>query len=51
MTTADTNGRRAARWLAAYSALASTRSSILPILVLVIYSFNGQGIGGFPPAG
>lgn len=23
----------------------------LPILVLVVYSFNGQGVGGFPPRG
>jgi spermidine/putrescine transport system permease protein len=50
MTTADTNGRRAARWLAAYSALVYA-FLYLPILVLVIYSFNGQGIGGFPPRG
>ena len=21
----------------------------LPILVLVVYSFNGEGVGGFPP--
>jgi spermidine/putrescine transport system permease protein len=23
----------------------------LPILVLIVYSFNGSGVGGFPPAG
>jgi spermidine/putrescine transport system permease protein len=50
MTSADTNGRKVAPWLAAYSAMVYA-FLYLPILVLVIYSFNGQGIGGFPPRG
>jgi spermidine/putrescine transport system permease protein len=50
MTSADSNGRRAAPWLTAYSA-GVYAFLYLPILVLVIYSFNGQGIGGFPPRG
>jgi spermidine/putrescine transport system permease protein len=50
MTSADSNGRRAAPWLTAYSA-GVYAFLYLPILVLVIYSFNGHGIGGFPPRG
>jgi spermidine/putrescine transport system permease protein len=36
------------RWLAVY---ASTVFAFLylPIIVLMVYSFNGQGVGGFPP--
>jgi spermidine/putrescine transport system permease protein len=36
------------RWLAVYAALVFT-FLYLPIAVLVLYSFNGQGVGGFPP--
>ncbi len=36
------------RWLAAYAAILFA-FLYLPIAVLVIYSFNGQGVGGFPP--
>jgi spermidine/putrescine transport system permease protein len=36
------------RWLAAYAAIVFA-FLYLPIAVLVIYSFNGQGVGGFPP--
>ena len=39
---------RGSRWLAVYSC-AVFAFLYLPILVLVIYSFNGQGVGGFPP--
>ena len=39
---------RAPRWLSAY-ALAVFAFLYLPILVLVVYSFNGEGVGGFPP--
>lgn len=39
---------RGSRWLAVYAALVFV-FLYLPILVLVIYSFNGQGVGGFPP--
>lgn len=35
-------------WLAAY-AIAVFAFLYLPIAVLIIYSFNGEGVGGFPP--
>lgn len=38
----------APRWLAAH-ALAVFAFLYLPIAVLILYSFNGQGVGGFPP--
>jgi spermidine/putrescine transport system permease protein len=50
MTSAETKDPKIPRWLAGYSA-AVYAFLYLPILVLVIYSFNGQGIGGFPPRG
>ena len=39
---------RSAGWLTAH-ALAVFAFLYLPIAVLIIYSFNGQGVGGFPP--
>lgn len=36
------------RWLGAH-ALAVFAFLYLPIVVLIVYSFNGQGVGGFPP--
>jgi spermidine/putrescine transport system permease protein len=36
------------RWLALYGG-AVFAFLYLPIIVLVVYSFNGQGVGGFPP--
>lgn len=36
------------RWLP-FHALAVFCFLYLPIVVLVVYSFNGQGVGGFPP--
>jgi spermidine/putrescine transport system permease protein len=36
------------RWLSAH-ALAVFAFLYLPIAVLIVYSFNGQGVGGFPP--
>ena len=36
------------RWLAFY-AVAVFAFLYLPIVVLIVYSFNGQGVGGFPP--
>lgn len=39
-----------ARWLGAYALLVYA-FLYLPIIVLVVYSFNGSGVGGFPPAG
>jgi len=37
-------------WLSVYSALVFA-FLYFPIVVLVIYSFNGEGVGGFPPRG
>jgi spermidine/putrescine transport system permease protein len=45
------NGSKAAkgaRWLLAH-ALAVFAFLYLPIAVLILYSFNGEGVGGFPP--
>jgi spermidine/putrescine transport system permease protein len=39
---------RRPRWLAAH-AIAVFTFLYLPIAVLIIYSFNGKGVGGFPP--
>jgi len=39
---------RGPRWLILYGGLVLA-FLYLPIAVLVVYSFNGQGIGGFPP--
>lgn len=36
------------RWLAFYAAVVFA-FLYLPIVVLIVYSFNGQGVGGFPP--
>jgi spermidine/putrescine transport system permease protein len=36
------------RWLALYAVFVFA-FLYLPIVVLVVYSFNGQGVGGFPP--
>ena len=39
---------RTPRWMALYAA-AVFAFLYLPIVVLVVYSFNAQGVGGFPP--
>ena len=39
---------RSPRWLALYASLVFA-FLYLPIVVLMIYSFNGGGVGGFPP--
>ena len=39
---------KGSRWLSAH-ALAVFAFLYLPIAVLIVYSFNGQGVGGFPP--
>lgn len=39
---------KASRWLTVH-ALAVFAFLYLPIVVLILYSFNGQGVGGFPP--
>jgi spermidine/putrescine transport system permease protein len=36
------------RWLSGYAS-AVFAFLYLPILVLIVYSFNGEGVGGFPP--
>ena len=40
--------QRTPRLLAIYAALVFA-FLYLPIMVLIVYSFNGQGVGGFPP--
>ncbi len=44
----DFSGARGSRWLLAHC-LAVFAFLYLPIAVLIIYSFNGAGVGGFPP--
>jgi spermidine/putrescine transport system permease protein len=39
---------RSSRWLASYAALVYA-FLYSPVIVLIIYSFNGEGVGGFPP--
>jgi spermidine/putrescine transport system permease protein len=39
---------RGSRWLSVH-ALVVFAFLYLPIAVLIVYSFNGQGVGGFPP--
>ncbi len=39
---------KGSRWLTAH-ALAVFAFLYLPIAILILYSFNGQGVGGFPP--
>ncbi len=43
-----TAGREGAGWLAVHST-AVFAFLYLPIVVLIVYSFNGAGVGGFPP--
>ncbi len=45
---AGASANPAPRWLASYAGLVFA-FLYLPIVVLVVYSFNGQGVGGFPP--
>src|SRR5712692_2343068 len=45
---ATTSSVKRSRWLALY-AVAVFAFLYLPIAVLIIYSFNGKGVGGFPP--
>ena len=44
----DFSGARGSWWLLAHC-LAVFAFLYLPIAVLIIYSFNGAGVGGFPP--
>jgi spermidine/putrescine transport system permease protein len=45
----ETNGNnRGSRWLLLHSVLVFA-FLYLPIAVLIVYSFNGAGVGGFPP--
>jgi spermidine/putrescine transport system permease protein len=41
-------GRSASRWLP-WHAIAVFAFLYLPIVTLIVYSFNGSGVGGFPP--
>jgi spermidine/putrescine transport system permease protein len=41
-------GVRRSRWLAIHAALVFG-FLYLPIVTLIVYSFNGEGVGGFPP--
>jgi spermidine/putrescine transport system permease protein len=44
----DSGVMRSSRWLSWHAALVFA-FLYLPIVVLIVYSFNGQGVGGFPP--
>ena len=44
----DTGQTRSSRWLLLHAVLVFA-FLYLPIAVLVVYSFNGAGVGGFPP--
>jgi spermidine/putrescine transport system permease protein len=44
----DTNSPSGTRWLLVHAVAVSAFLS-LPIAVLIVYSFNGEGVGGFPP--
>jgi spermidine/putrescine transport system permease protein len=44
----STSSVKGSRWLTLH-ALAVFAFLYLPIFVLILYSFNGQGVGGFPP--
>lgn len=44
----STTHAQRSRWLPAYAG-AVFAFLYLPIVVLIIYSFNGEGVGGFPP--
>jgi len=44
----STSPVKGSRWLTLH-ALAVFAFLYLPIFVLILYSFNGQGVGGFPP--
>jgi spermidine/putrescine transport system permease protein len=50
LVSATSSGSRTegSRWLTAH-ALAVFAFLYLPIVILILYSFNGQGVGGFPP--
>ena len=45
---ADQNSVRASRWLPWHAAVVFG-FLYLPIATLIVYSFNGSGVGGFPP--
>jgi len=44
----STGSVKGSRWLTLH-ALAVFAFLYLPIVILILYSFNGQGVGGFPP--
>jgi spermidine/putrescine transport system permease protein len=48
LVTGTLTATKGSRWLMAH-ALAVFAFLYLPIVILVVYSFNGAGVGGFPP--
>jgi spermidine/putrescine transport system permease protein len=48
LVSADNSVQRGPRWLSAHAVVVFA-FLYLPIATLVIYSFNGAGVGGFPP--
>ena len=48
LLTSTTGTTRGSRWLVLYSIFVFV-FLYLPIAVLIVYSFNGAGVGGFPP--
>ncbi len=44
----DSGAGHTSRWLP-WHAMCSIRFLYLPIVTLIVYSFNGSGVGGFPP--
>jgi spermidine/putrescine transport system permease protein len=48
LVSGSTGSVKGSRWLTLH-ALAVFAFLYLPIFVLILYSFNGQGVGGFPP--
>jgi len=47
-TSSSSSSIKTSRWLA-FHALLVFAFLYLPIAILILYSFNGQGVGGFPP--
>jgi spermidine/putrescine transport system permease protein len=47
-TTSSATATKRSRWLTLH-ALAVFAFLYLPIVILILYSFNGQSVGGFPP--
>src|SRR5438445_626826 len=48
LVSGSTRSATHSRWLSVH-AVAVFAFLYLPIAILILYSFNGQGVGGFPP--